>query len=259
MYGFCNISLIPVRATASHRSELVTQLLFGEAYQIIDYQHCAGWTEIETQFDAYRGFIDINQVVLIHLSVYERYKEMTYYVPASQMLIFDKRRGFSFVIPAGSTVFTDEDNMMRIGAELFEIPEMIPNNDSFFKQLKTIALSFLNTPYLWGGRSIYGIDCSGFNQVVFKILGINLPRDASQQTIAGEEIKTVSQVQCGDLAFFQNSDGRITHTGLILDKNTIIHASGKVRVDRFDEQGIFSLERNEYTHQLHSIKRVCHF
>ena len=104
---------------------------------------------------------------------------------------------------------------------------------------------------------MYGIDCSGFTQIVFKIMGKKLPRDASQQAVLGERIPSIAQTQCGDLAFFQNKDGRITHTGLVLDNQTIIHASGKVRIDRLDEQGIFCVERNEYSHSLHSIKRIC--
>jgi hypothetical protein len=289
MFGFCNIASIPVRAAASHRAEMVTQLLFGEAYRIVDYQHTLGWAEIETQYDDYQGFIDINQIALMHQSAYQQYEKRQWQTAPAPMMIFDKKRNFAFPISAGSTLLLNEENVMRLGAEVFEIQTFTQQGETDIRQ---IALSFLNTPYLWGGRTMYGIDCSGFTQIVFKIMGKSLPRDASQQAVLGEKITSLAQTQCGDLAFFQNKDGRITHTGLILQSNkvtelqsdeitnqqkaksttnnqinnkstnpqihksTIIHASGKVRIDLLDEQGIFCLERNEYSHALHSVIRV---
>ena len=257
MYGFCNIAAIPIRAAASHRAEMVTQLLFGEAYRITDYKYTAGWAEVETQYDDYKGFIDINQIVLIYQSAYEQYEKELFQVSPTSLMVFDKKRGFSFSISAGSTLLLDKENTMRLGAELFDI-QLFSKQETvgFSNQLSQIATSFLNTPYLWGGRSGFGMDCSGFNQIVFKIMGKKLPRDASQQAVLGEEIPSVSQIQCGDLAFFQNKEGRITHTGLILTPQTIIHASGKVRIDALDEQGIFCRERNEYSHALHSVRRI---
>ena len=261
MYGFCNIAFIPIRVAASHRAEMVTQLLFGEVYRIVDYQQTTGWAEIVTQYDDYKGFIDINQIALIHESVYEKYAKNLFQVLPASMVVFDKIRNFSFLVSAGSSLLLNEDNTMRLGTELFEIP-ILPKQKTV--DLKQIAYSFLNTPYLWGGRTMYGIDCSGFTQIVFKIMRRRLPRDASQQAVLGEKITALSQTQCGDLAFFQNKDGRITHTGLILgnlqrskiNNKIIIHASGKVRIDVLDEHGIFCVERNEHSHVLHSVRRI---
>ena len=258
MFGFCNIALIPIRAAASHRAEMVTQLLFGETYRIIDCQHASGWAEIETQYDNYKGFMDVNQIALIHESTYQQYEKNLWQTAPSPLMIFDAKRHFAFSIPAGSTLLLNNKSTLQIGAEQFEIPTLPKQEDKPFpKQLKQIAASFLNTPYLWGGRSMYGMDCSGFNQIVYKIMGKKLPRDASQQAALGEKITSIAQTQCGDLAFFQNREGRITHTGIVLDSKTIVHASGKVRIDALDEHGIFCLERNEYSHSLCSIRRIC--
>ena len=124
------------------------------------------------------------------------------------------------------------------------------------KHLINNALIFLNAPYLWGGRTPFGIDCSGFTQIVYRLQGINIPRDAHQQAEVGNTLSFIEESQEGDLAFFDDSEGEITHVGIIMNNNNIIHASGKVRIDKLDQQGIFNIEKKIHTHKLRIIKSI---
>jgi len=122
--------------------------------------------------------------------------------------------------------------------------------------LKQVALSFINTAYQWGGRTVFGVDCSGYTQMVYRFCGVSLLRDASQQATQGQVVDFLQEVQMGDLAFFDNEEGKITHVGIMLDSSTIIHASGKVRIDTIDQAGIISNDTKERTHKLRIIRRM---
>ena len=124
-------------------------------------------------------------------------------------------------------------------------------------KLRQNALIILNAPYVWGGRSPLGIDCSGLTQIVYRLQGIDLPRDAYQQAKVGTTLSFIEESEVGDLAFFDDKEGKVIHVGIILEDNHIIHASGKVRIDRIDQQGIFNSEIGKHTHKLRLIKSIC--
>jgi len=152
----------------------------------------------------------------------------------------------------GSSLAFLEGTTCFIGEERFEIIGEIGETDN----LAVTAMSFLNVPYTWGGRTHFGIDCSGFTQAVFRLQGINLLRDTSLQVEQGYAVNSLRDTKLGDLAFFDNTEGRVVHVGIMLNNEKIIHASGRVKIDKIDEKGIYSEELKRYTHQLRTVRRV---
>jgi cell wall-associated NlpC family hydrolase len=132
----------------------------------------------------------------------------------------------------------------------------LPHSPENKQQLVGDAMLYLNAPYLWGGRTPFGIDCSGFVQMVYKLQGLKLLRDASQQATQGEVISLLAEAEQGDLAFFDDEEGNITHVGMIIDSQRIIHCSGRVQIDNLDHEGIFNVRLQKYTHKLRLIKRI---
>jgi cell wall-associated NlpC family hydrolase len=150
------------------------------------------------------------------------------------------------------------NNRFFLGTEEYELnsDEIIQQPADFESSIAEYAKFFLNAPYLWGGKTLFGIDCSGFTQVVFKMLGKNLKRDAWQQAEQGEIVNFLQEAKAGDLAFFDNAEGHVIHVGIMLNEQQIIHASGRVKIDPIDGQGIYSLDLKKHTHKLRIIKRV---
>jgi len=249
-YGICNLSVIPLRAEDNDRSEQVSQLLFGEIFEILEWK--ANWVNIITTFDNYTGWIGRLQFIMIGHLAYKQFKETPpplTYRPVTQAL--KTVNNTILYLPMGSSLAFLEGTTCNIGTEKFEIIGEIGETES----LVTTASSYLNTPYLWGGRTHFGIDCSGFTQMVFRLKGVKLLRDASMQAEQGENVDSVKNSKLGDLAFFDNPEGKIVHVGIILNTELIIHASGKVKIDTIDESGIYSEELKRYTHKLRLIKR----
>lgn len=253
--GIANISIIPVRKEASDRSEMVTQLLYGETYTI--ESKTEKWVEIKVDHDDYIGWIDLKQHTTCNTDFTTKINTtITYDVWHPLQL---KNEHSPIVI--GSKLYNfDGINCKTFNGQkaTYNGLAVVPTNFSFsIEKLVKTTNKYLNAPYLWGGRSPFGIDCSGFTQIVFQFFNVWLPRDASQQANIGAAVGFVQEAKPGDLAFFDRpEDGHITHVGIVLEDKKIIHASGKVKIDRLDHHGIFNETLQKYTHTLRIIKRV---
>lgn len=250
-YGICNLAVIPLKAEPSSRSELISQVLFGEVFEIMEWKN--EWVRIITDFDGYEGWISRLQFVMLghiaHKTLQQKQVNLTYR-PVTQAW---KKAGNSVLyLPIASSLSFLEGTSCHIRNEHFEIIGEIGEKES----LAITAKSFLNAPYLWGGRTHFGIDCSGFVQSIFRLQGIALKRDAYLQAEQGTTVDFLQEAKLGDLAFFDNEEGRITHVGMMLNNEQIIHASGRVKIDKIDTQGIYSGDLKRYTHNLRIIKRL---
>lgn len=256
-FGICLLSIIPCRKEASNTSEMVTQLLFGEHYSVINQNE--EWVQIETAYDKYPCWINKKQHHVINEATF-KLLELQQAVLVNELfgLIKHVTTNSSVVVPIGSTLpgflnkeFKITEQVFRFEGKTFQITKK--NNP---QQIIETASLFLNAPYLWGGKTIFGIDCSGFTQLVFKLNGYKLPRDARQQAELGFPLSFVEEAQAGDLAFFDNEEGHIIHVGIVIGNGQIIHASGKVRIDKFDHYGIHNTDTKKYSHMLRVIKRI---
>ena len=239
-----------MRAEASDRSEMVSQMLFGETCTITDENE--KWFKVRTHADDYTGWIDKKQLQLTTQSNDQNRSTLT--IDIDHTYTAHTQLG-TVNLFCGSKIGYIE-NAFYIGDEHVTIPNLSATITLLDKEsMLQKALSYLNTPYLWGGRTSAGIDCSGYVQLLYKLMGIALPRDASQQVAVGNTID-LENTQSGDLAFFKNIEGRVVHVGLMLDNTRIIHASGRVRIDMLDNSGIYNIETQTHSHTLHSIKRI---
>lgn len=255
-YGICHLSVVPCRAKPSDKSEMVTQLLFGETF-VIEEQN-EKWISIKTHYDNYTCWIDKKQYLPISSKLFSKINKETIFLSNTPIhVIEDISNKTAFPIPLGSTLPLLNKTTIDLEKVKYTFDgEAIAPFKTKAKRNTIIenAFLYLNSPYLWGGRTQYGIDCSGFTQIVYKLSGIKILRDASQQAKQGKALSFIEESQVGDLAFFDNEAGNITHVGILLGNNKIIHASGKVRVDDLDHQGIYNNELKKYTHQLRIIK-----
>ncbi len=252
MFAICNLAIIPLRAEPSDRSEIVSQVLFGEHFEIIETQK--QWSKIKLHFDKYEGWVDSKQ--------YQTISEKNYISLSQEPLIlnFDLVEYVSnpsnllLPVPLGASLAFL--NHSEINTESFEFDGLKISGEKSKLDLISTAYMYLNAPYLWGGKTPFGIDCSGFTQMVYKLNGFHLLRDASQQSTQGEALSFIEESEPGDLAFFDNEEGKIIHVGIIMKNNYIIHASGKVRIDRLDHLGIYNISENKHTHRLRVIKKI---
>jgi len=244
--GYCYVSISPVRAENRDQSEIVTQLLFGEVVTVQEIE--SPWAKITSVADGYEGWIDIKHIKKLTDKEMRRWLEGLDFLTDRERLL-ETPWGNQWIC-RGSFVPTGE-NTFNIGNDSFE---WLQESTTTYDDMWSCAESYLNTPYLWGGKSPFGIDCSGYTQAVYRFFNINLPRDASEQVLDGAEV-AFEDIETGDLAFFHNDKGKITHVGILDDKGHILHASGHVRRDLFTKDGIVHNEHGDITHKLSIIKR----
>jgi gamma-D-glutamyl-L-lysine dipeptidyl-peptidase len=247
----CENVFVPLRSAPTHKSEMLSQLLFGEKYRLVD--RSGSWLKVKTLFDNYHGWIDMD-----HLQCTVDENISRGHVLNRSLLCY-KNDKTKMVLEAGCEIFDPDFNnkLFSVGKNIYNTcPEFSENFISTNDSLPEIAMKFINSPYIWGGRIPSGIDCSGLTQLAYKIYRIPIARDATDQAEEGTTIDFIDEAIPGDLAFFDNSRGMISHVGMIISKGLIIHASGRVRIDSVDHHGIFKNEINGYSHNLRTIKRI---
>ena len=246
-YGICNLSIVPLRNEPADTSELVSQVLYGEFFKVLEQRK--NWSRIRLSFDNYEGWMDNKQYVEISEDEYKSLRSESPKLSIDLVEFIEDEQKQLFPVSLGATL-----NGLSILNHNYD-GNSIENKKPKSNILQT-AFLYLNAPYLWGGKTPFGIDCSGFTQMVYKLNGYKLLRDASQQATQGEALSFIEESEPGDLAFFDNNEGIITHVGIIMEDNYIIHAHGKVRIDRLDHSGIYNADRRMHTHKLRVIKKV---
>jgi cell wall-associated NlpC family hydrolase len=247
----CENVFIPLRIGPTHKSEMLSQVLFGEKYRITD--EAGHWMKIETLFDNYAGWIDKN-----HLQQTADNGDAGSHV-LKRSLLCHKSDGTKLVLEAGCEIYSPdfERGVFSAGDNTYtfnDSPTAVHLNEK--ESVADTALKLVNSPYLWGGRIPSGIDCSGFTQLVYKLHDIKISRDCWKQAEEGKTITFIEEARPGDLVFFDDEFGKIVHTGIIISNGLVIHASGRVRIDIIDHQGIYKKEIKAYSHKLRTIKRL---
>ncbi len=254
-YSFCNVTLMPIRSEPTHKSEQISQLLYGERAEIQQVNN-SEWAKIKCANDGYEGWCKVAQLTMI---TYKEYKKTIKYISYSNFnaLLLNN---YKLYLPLGCELtylkkLNTEFKLIKFNGKKIDISKTIFKVDDVINA----ATNYMNAPYLWGGRSVTGIDCSGLTQMAYKLCNFSLPRDASQQANIGVLVDFLQSSICGDLAFFDDKDGKIVHVGILIDNQTIIHASdtaGKVTIDKIDQGGIISTKQKKRTHKLRFVKRI---
>ena len=252
-YAVVTVPAAPVRRKARHQYEMVSQLLFGEMVEVLKFKK-GKWAKIRSLHDNYQGWITSN---MLEQADEKQTAATTEYITADIMnLVILNENKMSVPLASSLPGLTDGKGM--IGNLVYQFSGNCINRQQQqppAEKMVQLTNAWLNVPYMWGGRTMLGVDCSGFVQVNFKMIGIDLPRDAWQQAQEGKSVKKLKEAEAGDLAFFDDKE-EIVHVGILLGPEKIIHASGKVRIDTIDKKGIIHSENGKRTHELKAIRRV---
>ncbi len=247
--AICIVPLAPVRITPDHRVEMMSQLLFGETVGVLETL-ADGWIRVKDNWDGYAGCVRSNQLLFTEDAVSENYLYAANWV--NEIFVNDKK----MMVPFGSSLSFLNRPLpgvdIKYGGTVIDAATTVFNE----KNIVLLANIFLNTTYIWGGRSVYGIDCSGFVQMVYRLMNYRLQRDANQQVNQGTVVGFLQEAVCGDLAFFDDEKGAIVHVGILLNDHQVIHSSGNVRIDPIDNEGIVNADTGLRTHSLRVIKRI---
>lgn len=246
-YGICNLSIVPLRKESSDTSELVSQILYGEVFKILESRKY--WSRIRLAFDSIEGWIDNQQYVEIEESDYTNITNSPSVLSTDLVEFIEDEHQRLITIPLGSSL-----NALELLNHNFD--GQISQQQHPKQSLIGTAFNYINTPYLWGGKTPFGIDASGFTQMVYKLNGYELLRTPEQQCSQGVALSFIEESEAGDLAFFDDHEGKIIHVGIIMEDNYIIHVNGKVRIDRIDHSGIYNVDQQSHTHKLRVIKKI---
>jgi cell wall-associated NlpC family hydrolase len=255
-FAYCNAAVAPIRNEPFHRAEQVNQLLFGERVEILEIND-RDWAKIKCEWDSYEGWCKAAQLTTVTRKAYNKEpKALT--AKHTDKIVFPESEMW---LPMGADLFPLKGGKVTIGVETGKYKGKkldVKGLELTKESIKAAAFNYMNAPYQWGGRTIAGIDCSGLSQMAYKLCGKQIPRDAAQQAEVGETIDFLQHTHAGDLAFFDNAEGKITHVGILLDESTIIHATdtaGRVVIDKIDQGGIISVSQRKRTHNLRLVKR----
>lgn len=255
-FGVCRLAVVPVRSDHRDGAEQLSQLLFGDHYEVLSVTADRKWARIKVYADQCEGWLDIKHHHAISREYFDQINQTDYKITTeiSSPVLYKKS---PLTIVMGSIVPISNSELFKIEEQFAfngESKGLGQRRDVDF--LKSIAKKYLSSPYHWGGKSPFGIDDSGLVQMVYKIAGYSLARESPQQAIQGKKIKSFEDAKPGDLAFFSEKGGAVAHVGIIMDDEKIIHSFGQVRVDTITEEGILNPETKIYTHLLHSIRRI---
>lgn len=254
MYGICNLSIIPIRNEASNTSIMISQLLFGEFFEIIESDK--NWSYIKNFFDDTVGFIDNQQFEPISEDTFKKLSEEKKYYSKNLIDFVSDTNNNIFTIPIGSYLPSYKSEQLQLNHANFTYEGEVISGKSSKSKIVEIAFTFLNTPFLLGGKTPFGMDSSGFTQIVYKLCGYSLLREVTEQATQGEVLSFIEECEPGDLAFFDDENGNVNHVGIIMQDYKIIHAYGKVRIDQLDHSGIYNKELKKHTHKLRVIKKL---